>query len=249
MGLLEELEEYYGSKGISPSKFHCRHAKNCGGGHEGFTPGLQAFVGTEYEKRTLPRVLFLSLDSGKAPEDADSKSMSAIRDWEENHVVVKDLLQHKLRHWYETHEVAHKILSKFNPDLELQEVKPHFAHTTSAKCCLNLPQKQQASDALFKNCREFIPLELEILAPDILITQGNAASAAIEKGFVEANKGMAPQSNRPDCPAHTLPINGRSVIWFPMYHPSARYGLYTKQKQSCLGYWADLAYRFVEDNR
>ena len=41
----------------------------------------------------------------------------------------------------------------------------------------------QADRTLFENCRRFIPEELRLLSPDIIVTQGGPAKDAILKGF------------------------------------------------------------------
>ena len=43
--------------------------------------------------------------------------------------------------------------------------------------------KKQADRTLFENCRRFIPEELRLLSPDIIVTQGGPAKDAILKGF------------------------------------------------------------------
>ena len=36
---------------------------------------------------------------------------------------------------------------------------------------------------MFKNCMEYLPREIEILDPDIIVTQGDEAKNALEKKF------------------------------------------------------------------
>ncbi len=251
MSLYQELQAYYESQGISPLDFRCRHVEDCRGLNSNFTEANQAFVGTEYEKGTLPRVLFLSLDSGENSKDPNDRTMAAVRDWEENRVVVNDLP--KGRHWYRTHDLAWKVLKKFQPHLTLEQVKPYFAHTNSAKCCENNSGNREASGVLFEKCREFIPGEVAILAPDILITQGDWAKFAIASKFetLTLEEPLEPVSLNGEtlnCPAHALRINDNNVIWIHTYHPK-HFGEFWPQKSKCWDYWADLVFAFIRANR
>ncbi|PYQ74283.1 MAG: hypothetical protein DMG01_21090 [Acidobacteria bacterium] len=54
--------------------------------------------------------------------------------------------------------------------LRLDCVVRHFAHMNSAKCCQNNPRNAQAAAVLFENCRPFIAKELELLQPDIIVS-------------------------------------------------------------------------------
>ncbi len=53
-----------------------------------FTEANQAFVGTRYGMRTLPRALFLSLDSGESDTDLEYRTMTEFRYREEVKAVV-----------------------------------------------------------------------------------------------------------------------------------------------------------------
>ena len=87
------------------------------------------------------------------------------------------------KHWYRTHEMALKLLCQFKCGLKIADIPPYFAHVNSAKCCQNKKNKGQADRTLFDECRRFIPKELRILKPDIVVTQGNWAKVAICKSF------------------------------------------------------------------
>ncbi len=67
--MLQRLYRYYEDKGILSTSFACLHKKQCSAGSPDFTGPKSAFVSTGYENRSsnLPRLLFLSLDSGSIP--------------------------------------------------------------------------------------------------------------------------------------------------------------------------------------
>jgi len=176
--ITERLAVYYDSKGIAATYFRCPHRHECATDSPRFTTAQESYVGPEYEKGNGPRLLFLSLDSGSAEANPHVKTLEAVRQREVN-CDVDALPQNK--HWYRTHELAWVLLRPFHPQLTIAGTSPYFAHVNSAKCCQNNPQRGKASGVLFKNCRSFIPGELRILKPDIIVTQGDEAKDVIVK--------------------------------------------------------------------
>lgn len=244
MSLCSQLREYYNSQGISALNFLCQHKDKCstasGQPNPYFTGPKEALVGTNYEKATLPRVLFVSLDSGGESPDPHTRMMEHLRNWEENDLVVADLPKNK--HWYLTHLLAWHILKKFRGDLTLETLRSCFAHTNSAKCCENNSGSAEASNTLFNNCRQYLHREVEILDPRILITQGNQAKAAIDHQFQEVSDNEILEGSKNPV---LLKINDRPVLWIHTYHPSY-YGGFWKQKDESWDGWADLAFRFIQ---
>ena len=162
--MLNELEHFYQSKGILSTNFTCPHKGQCSLGCEAFTGPKSAFVSTGYEKSNgMPRLLFLSLDSGSGEQNDLDRLPIAVR--QQNEVDRDTLTLHKHKHWYRTHELAWYILSRFNPILAVEDAKHYFAHANSAKCCMNKKQRKQADKILFKHCREYLGKELAILNP------------------------------------------------------------------------------------
>lgn len=251
MTISQSLRRYYDSQGLSPSNFHCAHLGKCNERQSPyFSTGNEAYVGTEYEKGTLPRLLFVSLDSGEGEEDPKTRTLDAVRSREEAEVVNK---LHKGKHWYLTHELARLIISRFRPDLSLEEIKPYFAHTNSAKCCENKEQNAAGRSVLFKNCREFISDEIKILTPDILVTQGGWAKLAAADKFetLPLEESLKPDSldeKTLNCPVHVLRINNKKVIWIPTHHPR-HFGAFWPQRSKCWDYWGDIVLEFIRENR
>mgnify|MGYP000854868990 CR=1 FL=1 len=162
--MYDELTAYYKSKGISAIDFACPHYRSCSStSPQSFTTAKEAFVSRGYVRHELPRIVFLSLDSGSAEKDPVKKTLESIRVWEEERENIYALPKNK--HWYRTHEFAHLVLQNFKPGLTIDQARHYFAHINSAKCCMNNPQRAQANQILFDNCRAFIPGELEILDP------------------------------------------------------------------------------------
>ena len=242
--MLQRLRRYYEDKGILSTSFACPHKKQCSAGSPDFTGPKSAFVSTGYENKSsdLPRLLFLSLDSGDGDKDDRKRLPEALRRQEEERDV---LALHKGKHWYRTHELAWYIFKRFDPGIKLEKAKEHFAHANSAKCCMNKPGRKQANKILFKNCQKYLPGELEILRPDIIVTQGAQAKKAVAS-FYELLECI-------DEYASIIRLNSRKVFWLHTYHPRA-YGAFYKQYDSdkarnrSLGWdkYSRMIYEFIE---
>jgi len=217
--MYKELTDYYRLNGISALDFSCSHFSGCSQKFpKEFTTAKEAFVSSEYVSHKLPRLVFVSLDSGSAEKGPALKTLESVRIWEEEKEDVLSLPKNK--HWFRTHELAYTILRNFQQGMRLDEARHYFAHINSAKCCENKPGREQASKILFDNCRQFIPGELEILDPDIIITQGKWGKLAINGAFLElVTPDYIPKTLQE---IKLLIINAHPVIWIETYHP--RYG-------------------------
>ena len=244
--MLQKLKRYYKDHKIYANGFNCPYKEKCKSvctkGFK-FTEAKSAYVGKEYEKDIFPRLLFISLDSGAEYNEAEKRTLEGVRKWEED-IVFQEL--HRNKHWFLTHELAYKIMKKFKPELgsNIEKIKPFFAHTNSAKCCMNKKDKSQADKILFKNCREFIPGEVRILNPDIIITQGQKACDSINNKFELINKIKTPGI---DQKSYILEINNKRVVWIHTYHPHA-FGLFWRKNHDHYEDYANLIFNYFNKN-
>jgi uracil-DNA glycosylase len=245
--MLKELQEYYDSKKISAMKFDCPHYPDCSAGHEKFTKATEAFVSSGYENHTLPRLLFISLDSGSGVEKAKYRTLADVRDQEEVKRVIEDLAE-KNKNWYRTHEMARMILRNFNPQLRLEQAKHYFAHTYSAKCCPNKEDHGKADKKMFRNCKEFVPGEVLVLAPDIIITQGEEAEESIAGVFKELDPAnyLAMPTVPPE--VKVIEIEGAPVLWIHTFHPRSVKG-FNQQKAEMFGTYTKATREFIEKSK
>ena len=224
--MYDELTTYYRLNGISALDFCCPLFSSCSQNFPStFTTAKESFISRKYVTHELPRIVFISLDSGSAETDPALKTLESVRRWEEEGENVLGL--HRNKHWYRTHELAFTLLRKFKNDLKLEEAKHYFAHINSAKCCENKPGREQASQLLFDNCRRFLPGELEILDPDIIVTQGKWGKLAIDRVFPQ----LASPDDIPESLSEVkiIALNDHPVIWIETFHP--RYsGFHTKNR-------------------
>lgn len=246
--MLERLTQFYESRRISSIGFDCPSRAACSArSPDSFTEAKASFVGPRYEEGKLPRLLFLSLDSGSGHPDPRQRTAEAVRKRELGCNVAK---LPKNLHWYRTHEMARDLLRQFKPGLKVADARLYFAHVNSAKCCLNRSGRKQAASTLFENCRRFVPGELIILKPDIVVTQGGWAKHAILKNFpVEQNVPRVVEAPKYKRGAHyeagliELEAGGKKVLWLQTYHPN-NYGFFNPQRHHCWPLYAEEVGRF-----
>ena len=81
---------------------------------------------------------------------------------------------------------------------------------------MNHPDMGQAARAVHRICgKSYLKQELEILQPEILITQGNAANEFMGKFL------LGKPINNKNMPAgFTFSLWGDNSLWLPMRHPA-----------------------------
>ena len=221
--VLQRLEAYYDEQAISPANFLCSCRLSCSAGSPDFAEAKATFVGPRYAEGVLPRLLFLSLNPGSAKHHWRHRTIEAVR---RNELATNLAALPKNRHWYRTHQLAHELLRQFRPTLTLEDVRLYFAHVNSAKCTPNKPGSANTDPKLFENCRRFIPGELRVLSPEIIVTQGNWAKTAI-LGSLEVREHVVQSLDAPgykhDAHYETARVKVQpgtdSCLWLHTYHP------------------------------
>lgn len=255
--MLHQLRRYYLDKGIAAEGFACPQGgpgvRSCRTISQDFVPAREAFVGSEYEQGTLPRVLFLSIDASSAhPGRAPSqRTLEYMRFWEENGKTDPagcdpDRL-HKGRHWYWTHKIAYEILNnvacaRLGGPIQFRHIHKYFAHTNSAKCKDAARGSGQGPDLVFHNCRPFLPGEVRLLRPDVIVTQGRWGRLAIEGAFPVVTRSSHPRY--PQYQAEVLDIDGRQVLKFSTYHQN-NHGGFNKEKSEAYPWYYQVAHAFL----
>ena len=247
--LIEELTDYYEEKKILSTNFDCPHSARCRKGRNDpspmnltrkdavnvcdtygtFTPAKSALVGKYYE-RTTPRLLFVSSDPGSPIYFTHSFASPQSR--------TPKALQHhpKFRpgemnlHWRCTHEMAYIILDKCDilPRMvKLEDMLDYFSHANTVKCSVNKRDKGEAPQRLFTKCRGYLRGEIDVLSPDVIITQGGRAKKGVEYAFhIPSEWGVCQTINLSD---------GKQVLWLPTYHPAVRDNSFKNQMEEQWG--------------
>ena len=204
-----------------------------------FTGPNSSLVGAEYERSAgfarggLPRLLFLSPDSGGGHWNAKPKTPDRVRRWEEGEGpnVANYSKGDQRKHWYRTYELAWYVLRAFKPKKfeKIENVTGHFAHVNAAKCSVNYDANRQAPRRLIRNCREYLLGELDILRPEIVITQGTwcryVAIQPLYRSRIDRIEGELAWVRMND--AHKF-------LWLWTYHPTSwrRGGVSPFEKQA-----------------
>ena len=251
--MLERLTAFYESNGISPIDFRCPSRQVCSASSPHFTEATASFVGPRYEEHLLPRLVFLSLDSGSGEPDPQNRTPEAVR-VRNLACDVATLPKHK--HWYRTHEMAFELLCQFEPRLTVADTRLYFAHVNSAKCCLNKLGRKQADSTLFDNCRRFLPGELRILKPDIVVTQGGWAKDVILKSLIVRRHIVrtVESARRFRLDGHyetgliEVEPDTKTSLWLHTHHPSS-FGHFNPQRAHCWSLYAEEVGRFWRSRR
>jgi uracil-DNA glycosylase len=178
---LNRLNDYYSKDkqiGVTENDddFRCAHVKDCRYKDYQIFRGADTFVGTWYGKS--PKLLFVSLDRGEGKSNFDSRRYEI-----ENRVP-------RNRHMIGILETAKRILDyEYAPSnkqsllLNYTEVFSRCAMINSAKCCVKDEKHSMAMapKRFYTKCRPYVKDEVDILEPDIIVTQGILAWLTIEK--------------------------------------------------------------------
>ncbi len=267
----DRLRKYYKKEGISALNFNCKFYENCRSNCENkrkFVKAREPYIGPKYGKKKIPRLLFLSLDPGWSPILSKKRTIQYMR---KSHLAFHRSEIPKGRHWYVTHQFTWIILDEFSknsdskldigltnklihfdPKREIHKIMPYFAHTNSAKCCENNENSKLANKSMFKNCRAFIPGEVKIFDPHILVTQGQYAQRAIEEAInkgsftVKRKRNISKASmQKPDFMVVEINEN-KPALWIHHYHPS-NYGTFKKNRDKFRTYAKEAA-KFLKTN-
>lgn len=213
--LVAQLDTYYRRHGIHPLAFACPHRASCSAGCRNFTEARASLIGHRYGDPI--RVVVLSLDPGAGWPNPNDRTFEGVvarvaRDDPDR------LPKHK--HWYRTYETVAALLSCFSGErVEPRDAAGRFAHVNAAKCSHNLPHNGQAPARVFRNCRAFLQEELTMLAPDIVVTQGQRAAKVVAPWVRSGRKNV-------------LEICSHGAYWLELVHPTAWGGAYGEERKT-----------------
>ena len=239
--LIDKLTDYYEEKKILSTNFCCPRFELCRQGMcltpenahtekealNTFTQAKSALVGKHYE-HTTPRLLFVSLDPGSAIHITHSFASPQSRTPEalQRHpkFELEVLRKKQKRHWIHTNKMAYIIYSVCGIyPMEIIDASDYFSHVNAFKCSVNKLGRGKASSRLFGNCRWYLRGEIDVLSPDVIITQGKEAMEGVELAFqASAQWGRTQTINL---------SNGSRVLWFPTYHPTVRNSSFKNQME------------------
>jgi hypothetical protein len=272
--MLDELDNYYRKRDILSTDFKCCSRDVCVHEVPVFTEARSAFVGTRYQNETAGcRLLFLGLDPGDGKEwpCTEDRTPEAIRRKIERDPPGKN------QHWWGTLRFALRLLGTFDPMRPLwheldsgdcrtwgtallkQEerrfrdlVTPSFAHANAVRCSVNARRNAQAGEILYANCHKYLRGELEVLKPDVIVSQGDRAKSGLRNCIRDIASGSNCQGGcKPKCSdrCRIICLGNRKVLWIQTYHPSQQSGLFGKEGGTSWNCYAAAADAFMRQER
>ena len=165
----ERLTDFYGERGIFVCGFRCKHSDSCAEAAENselkLERGAEAHVGSNYGQRR--RVVVVALDTGGTSDCLD-KRRERVEEQEPGN-----------QHMRGTLRLLEAIYDEASNGSGKHHVFTLFAMTNAAKCSGGIFGTGQVGWNLFNNCREYVMPEIDCLDPELIVTQGVRAYAAI----------------------------------------------------------------------
>jgi len=228
------LNNYYRQMNIYPDAFQCPHKCFCNQfANQEMTEAKMSMVCSLYGKK-YPRITVVSLDppkgrdgAFKSPATRKTEFVSEFHEsedflfsppnihWAMTQIIVKDIL---IFWGYPVNSHSAVVDQSYSGRI-IENVSAYFSHVNVAKCSMNKNDKGQANFQVHKKCGySFLLKELEILMPQIIVSQGK-----------NANKIMSNLLRMPgiedSLPAAKIVHIGKSkTLWLPMDHPSHHTG-------------------------
>lgn len=232
MPLEKELSTFYETNGIAVKAFRCEKYEQCKRivNNALLDKGSEAHLGRFYG--TPFRVAVVTLDRGKGSQTIRERTNSI-----ENLIPTNP-------HMIGTQDVLRAIFYKDNIRYD---VFKHFAMTNSAKCCYKKDGMEMLPEACYDECAGFSLGEIQILAPDLLVTQGDYSKKGISGKMEKLDLSFIEQlvekiySRNYNVDKNLLIdsaikyigyvyINGKKTVHLHMIHPSAYKGPWQKYK-------------------
>lgn len=160
------LRRFYDRESIAVDQFNCPHTQSCRyavGGE--LWKGSEAHIGAKYGSPF--RLVIVSMDRGKGSENIENRTRE-IESIDPNNANP---------HMRGTADILCEILNVSRD----RSIWHHFAMTNSAKCCSRGGGMTAAPRQLFDNCADFSIGEMEMLRPDVIVTQGERAGIAFDR--------------------------------------------------------------------
>ena len=232
------LDEFYYQQGIHPLSFKCKNHKECRqfSNNGKLTETKMSMVGSKYGIQ-YPKIIVISLDppSGIRTDGnprwqfitpkkrtTDFVSLTHENDnynvdrpnphWAMTQIIVREILTP----WGYSANRNSAVVSESYSGRYIENVSAYFDHVNVAKCSMNNEGQRQANSFVHYTCSEsYLLMELKLLVPDILITQGATTNKILGKMFIgrEITVSELPTSS-------VLKFESRNSLWIPMHHPT-----------------------------
>ena len=162
-----ELKKFYRRESIAVDAFDCPNKHKC---KEAASPrllyhGAEAHVGSKYGE--VLRIVVIALDTGHRPENLEQRRVTIESQWGGG----------LNKHMQGTTEITQELLKGRIADGTSPH--PYYAMINAAKCSGADGKRDMVPDELYAHCRPFALKEIELLNPQLLVTQGKKAAAVL----------------------------------------------------------------------
>ena len=253
MNMNEELKRYYERVDIAPvdkmrtydemfSAFSCKKKYDCWAVCKNawcqdqnqttlsflFAPPIkgarfhvsQYYQGRQYEGVRIPRIVVLSL-SRPQPKPSEDLCLSDNISQAQS----QGSGGGRNQHWSRTLLTVRSLLYPFIGNTDDSPIEKLFVHVRTAKCCSNVGGGSKEEKKVYENCGGFLPGELSILKPDVIVTQGNDAHGRAQEHAFNVDKKVKVSGLDPSIAyIVNLKHDNSSVYWLKMIFPTNRYG-------------------------
>lgn len=165
----------------------------------------------QYRGICIPRIVVLSLSRPKPDLSSDllnppeSQASGGGTNW----------------HWPKTLETVRSLLYPVIGNKDDNLIEKLFVHVRTAKCCSNYKGGKSEPGKVYKNCGVYLPGELSILKPDVIVTQGAPARDEAQNHAFNVDRRVT-KIKVPSIPSRIVNLKGdkRRVYWLPMIFPT-----------------------------
>ena len=183
----------------------------------------------EYDGTPIPRIVVISLSvpqpylpAKNGEEGALQGRMKPRSHWPETLAMVRSMIHPT---FLSLKELAKPVSHWEDENRSMLETL--FVHVRAGKCCSNFHGNGMEPYRVYGNCGGYLRREIEILQPDVIVTQGNPARWETEKHVLEEGAGGADAEKVrgiDDSIARLVSLRGESrrVYWLRSYFPVAR---------------------------
>ena len=242
----DEVYQWYRENELDPWDFHCPHLPECSAeaSDDEFVTATPPTIGERYEEGTIPRLLVISSEAASdngLPQKGDGFTTSGIDPRAHDHPGGK--------HWSETYRIVLEIQRTFDPELSLEQARCCFAHERAVKCTASKDDSSESSDTLFQNCRGFIPDQLTVYRPDIILTQGRRAQWAVRGGdYLSMDDWRSCGREGHDCEYRVIKVSDElQPLWIRTYHPTSRPQYYPNYRDGYFECYPEVVADHLED--
>ena len=232
-----ELRVYHEQMEIAPDRFNCLHWKCCqhfAQPHDlqqptDYIAASQHYQDRSYLNHDIPRLVVVSLSAPAIDPDVEQvETRSLGLHWRRTLATVRSILDPFLGD-------ALPEPARYSDDESTEQVQQLFLHLRTAKCS---SIQSEENGRIYEHCGGYLGGELRIAKPDVIVTQGLQSKKQIERNFLilrRIGRIASDTDSRFNIDIFELNLNGKGILWIPLYHPAIRNETFNNQAGEVVG--------------